>query len=81
MGSNDATKTCPNVYEDDFSTYRQFNKFGVINAIKNLKAIRYLESPDLLWCLKDKLPIYTRGLWNRHKVSLIRNDKVVNLNV
>lgn len=72
-------KSFPNIKEESLESFRNFHNeiFGAINAIKNMKASRYLESPELLWCLEEKLPMITRGFWNHHKADLIRRGRDV----
>uniref|UniRef100_A0A336MV93 CSON005244 protein n=1 Tax=Culicoides sonorensis TaxID=179676 RepID=A0A336MV93_CULSO len=63
---------------EQFRTY--YNKINcVINTVKSMNANVYIDSPDLLNCMEEKLPLSSRNYWIRYKAELLRNKQKVNL--
>lgn len=48
-------------------------------TVKNMEAERYIENPELLSCLAEKLPPTTKNQWFRYKADLFRKGNNVDL--
>lgn len=53
--------------------------FGAVTTIKNMNANTYLDNPDLLKNLEDKLPPTTKNYWIHYKAELLRRQANVNI--
>lgn len=67
--------------DEDIHEFKIFyNKlFGAITTIKNMKAENYMDNPELLACLEEKLPPTTKNYWIHHKADLQRKNTKVNI--
>lgn len=72
-------RSFPPLKDENIENFKRlFNEvYGVITAVKNLGELRYLESPDLLSCVEEKLPPNTRNYWIHQKADYIRNKKII----
>lgn len=73
----------PAMKEEGIEQFRSFyNKIHTVSStMKNMNAEVYIDSPDLLNSMEEKLPPTTRNYWIRYKADLLRNKKKVNLQV
>lgn len=67
--------------EDSIDSFIQFSNIvsNMVVSIKNIGSERYLENPDLLWKLEEKLPRNVKRSWAHEKVSKQRQSVIVNL--
>lgn len=74
-------RSLPYMKEENIHQFKLFyNKlFGAITTIRNMDAGQYLDNPELLACLEDKLPSTTRNYWIHYKADLCRKKMKINL--
>lgn len=54
---------------------------GTCITLKNSNADLYLKNPELVAHVAEKLPMFSRQMWTRHKAALLKDDVVVDLHV
>lgn len=74
-------KALPNLKAEDVNDFRDFynSVIGTVTTIRNMNCEHYLANPDLLACLVQKLPYFSRSLWAHSKAELMRNQEIVTL--
>nr|XP_029724130.1 uncharacterized protein LOC115264526 [Aedes albopictus] len=67
------------VKEGNIESFRAFYNavVGTMVAMQNAKASNYLLNPELISHLAEKLPVFSKQMWVRHKAALMKQDIVV----
>lgn len=67
------------VKDGNIESFRSFYNavIGTAVALKNVKAEAYLMNPELISQLAEKLPVFSKQMWVRHKAFLLKQDLIV----
>lgn len=71
----------PVMKEENIHQFKLFYSklFGAITTIRNMEAQNYLDNPELLGCLEEKLPPTTKNYWIHYKAEMLRRHAKVNI--
>nr|XP_029716757.1 uncharacterized protein LOC115260055 [Aedes albopictus] len=71
------------VKEGNIESFRTFYNavIGTAVALKNVNAEMYLMNPELISHLVEKLPLFSKQMWVRHKAFLLKQDTIVDFQV
>lgn len=74
-------RNLPTMKEENVHQFQLYHSklFGAVTTIKNMKANSYLDTPELLKSLEEKLPPTTRNFWIHYKAELMRRQENVNI--